>query len=123
LNHFIFAMGIGRVLIGLAPFVAAAPVARALGVPAGQDTPTTRLMGRWFGVRDIGLGVLIFWGLRHPEAMPFLTFFNSCTDFGDLFAIAIPLVRRQGIDRTAFSSALFAFPAGVTWLVLHFLLG
>ena len=65
-------MGIGRIALGLAPFVAAGPSARLLGFPASHDTATARLMGRFFGVRDIGLGVLAFYGIRHPEALSFI---------------------------------------------------
>jgi hypothetical protein len=89
-----------------------------LGFPPAHDTPTTRLMARFFGVRDIGLGVLVFYALAHPLVLSFVILFNSLTDFGDLFAIAIPLLRRQGIDRAAWSSAAFAFPAGVAWLIV-----
>jgi hypothetical protein len=114
----ITAMGVGRVLLGLTPFVAAERSAALLGFPQAHDTPTTRLMARFFGVRDVGLGVLIFYTQAHPAVLSFVILFNSLTDFGDLFAIAIPLVRRQGIDRAAWSSAAFAFPAGVTWLIV-----
>jgi hypothetical protein len=116
LTHIIFAMGVGRILLGLVPFVAARPSARLLGFPVDHDTPTTRLMARFFGVRDVGLGVLVFWGLEHMSALPFILLFNSLTDFGDLFAIAIPLVKRQGIDRAAWTSVGFALPAGAGWL-------
>lgn len=118
LHTIIFAMGIGRVLLGLAPFVAAGPSSRLLGFPKSHDNATARLMGRFFGVRDIGLGVLVFYGLNHPEALPFLLVFNAITDFGDLFAISIPLARRQGIDRAALASAAFALPAGIGWLAV-----
>src|SRR4029077_7380829 len=91
------------------------PSARLLGFPAAHDNPTTRLMARWFGVRDVGLGVLVFWALRHPETLPFVILFNAAADFGDLFAIGIPLVRRQGIDRAALVSSCFALPAGLAW--------
>lgn len=114
----VFVMGIGRILIGLAPFVAAAPASRALGFPAAHDNPTSRLMARFFGVRDIGLGALIFWTLRHPEALGFMILFNALTDFGDLFSTLIPLVRRQGIDRAALGSAAFAAPAGIAWMLV-----
>ncbi len=40
-------------------------------------------------------------------------------DLGDCSAIAIPLVRRQGIDRAALASACFAFPAAIAWLVVY----
>ena len=111
-------MGIGRILLGLAPFVAAGPASRLLGFPAKHDNPTARLMARFFGVRDIGLGVLAFYALRHPEAAPFLFLFNAAMDAGDLFAISLPLLKRDGIDRGAALSAMFAIAGGMGWLVL-----
>jgi hypothetical protein len=113
----ITAMGVGRIALGLAPFVAAGPAARFLGFPLAHDTPTARLMGRFFGVRDIGLGVLAFYAIRHPEAAPFIFLFNAFMDLGDLLSIAIPLVKRQGIDRAAATSALFAATGGLAWLI------
>src|SRR5437763_16427815 len=109
MTHFILSgMALGRIAIGLAPFVAPKSASRLLGFPASHDTATARLMARFFGVRDIGLGVLVMWALRHPEALPFVILFNAATDLGDLFSTAIPLVRRQGIDRGAAASALLA---------------
>jgi hypothetical protein len=112
------AMGVGRIALGLAPFVAAGPSSRLLGFPAAHDTATARLMARFFGVRDIGLGVLAFYAACHPEAASFLLLFNAFMDLGDLVAIAIPLVRRQGIDRAAVTSALFAATGGLGWLIV-----
>ena len=114
----VFAMALGRITLGLAPFVAARPAAQLLGFPLSHDTPTARLMGRFFGVRDIGLGVLVFYALRHPEAGPFIFLFNAVMDLGDLVATAVPLVKRQGIDRGASMSALFALTGGLGWLVV-----
>jgi hypothetical protein len=117
----ITAMSLGRIALGVAPFLAAGPSARLLGFPAGHDTPTTRLMARFFGVRDIGLGVLALWALRNPEALPFALAFNAAMDAGDLVAAAIPLVRRQGIDRAAIGSALLGAFGGTAWLVAYLL--
>jgi hypothetical protein len=117
----VFGMGVGRILIGLAPFVAAGPSSRLLGFPAHHDNPTTRLMARLFGVRDIGLGVLAFYAIKHPEAAPFIFLFNALMDAGDLFAISIPLAKRHGIDRGAALSALFAMAGGLGWLTLWLL--
>lgn len=122
LHHVIFAMGIGRVILGVAPFVAARASSRLLGFPAGHDNATARLMARFFGVRDVGLGALVFWALAHPATLGFVLVFNAVTDFGDLAAIAVPLVRRHGIDRAALASAAFALPAGVAWLTVRALL-
>jgi uncharacterized protein DUF4267 len=118
LQFIIGAMGVGRVVLGLVPFVAAGRSALLLGFPQAHDTPTTRLMARFFGVRDVGLGVLVFYALSHPVVLPFVLLFNALTDFGDLGAIAIPLLRRQGIDRAAWSSVGFALPAGIAWLAV-----
>jgi hypothetical protein len=115
----IAAMGLGRIALGLAPFVAAGPASRLLGFPARQDNPTARLMGRFFGVRDVGLGVLAFYAIAHPATAPFLFAFNAFMDLGDLFAIAIPLARRDGIDRAALASAAFAAFGGTAWLIAY----
>jgi hypothetical protein len=117
-NVIVIGMGLGRIALGLAPFVAAGPAARLLGFPLAHDTATTRLMSRLFGVRDIGLGVLAFYAVKHPEIAPFIFLFNAFMDLGDLFSIAIPLVKRQGIDRAAALSALFALVGGLGWLVV-----
>jgi hypothetical protein len=114
----VIAMGFGRIAIGLAPFVAALRASRALGFPEKHDSPTARLMARFFGVRDVGLGALAFYGVSHPETAPFLMLFNASMDGGDLLSTAIPLARRQGIDRGAATSAVFAAVGGIAWLVV-----
>jgi hypothetical protein len=117
LHHIIFAMGVGRVL-GLVPFVAARTSARLLGFPLAHDTPTTRMIPRWFGVRDVGLGAQVFYALSHADApglLPWVVIFNAFMDLGDLIAIVVPLVRRQGIDRAAWTSLGFALSASAGW--------
>ena len=63
-------------------------------------------MARFFGVRDVGLGALVFWSLAHPETLPFVLLFNALTDFGDLVAIVAP----PDADRA--HAALAALTAG-----------
>ena len=119
LHLVVLAMGLARIALGLAPFVAAGPSSRLLGFPRSHDTATARLMGRFFGVRDIGLGVLVFYALKHPEVAPFIFLFNAAMDLGDLVAIAIPLVKRQGIDRAALASAAFAATGMLGWILVY----
>lgn len=123
INLVVRAMGLGRIALGLAPFVAAKSTSRMLGFPASHDTATARLMARFFGVRDIGLGVLAFYAVRHPEAASFIYLFNAAMDAGDLVSILIPLVKRQGIDRAAALSALFALTGGLGWLIVWAIAG
>ena len=118
----IVGMGLGRVALGLAPFVAAGATSRLLGFPPAHDTPTARLMARLFGVRDIGLGVLAFYACAHPETAAFIFVFNAFMDAGDLFSASIPIVKRQGITRGALSSAACAAIGGTCWVVAWALL-
>ena len=113
-----FLMGLGRIALGLAPFVAAGPASRLLGFPTKHDNPTARHMGRLFVVRDIGLGVLAFYAIEHPETAAFLFLFNAFMDLGDLFAVSIPLAKRQGIDKGALLSGLAAFIGGTSWIIM-----
>ena len=111
-------MALGRILLGAAPFVAARPVSRLMGFPADQDVPAARLMARLFGVRDIGLGVLVGYAIRHPEALTFVLFFNAAMDLGDIVSALIPVARRQGIDRGALTTGAFAFGGMSAWLIV-----
>ncbi len=108
--------GTGRVLLGLAPFLAVELSTRLLGLPAEHDNQTARLMGRLFGVRDIGLGALAFYAIKHPELLAPIVLFNAAMDAGDLFSAFIPVVRRAGIDRGALTTAAFACVGGLCWI-------
>ena len=119
LTAVLYAMGAARVSLGLAPFVAPNLSARVLGVPESHDNATGRLMARLFGVRDVGLGVLVFWAIATPEVLPFVLLFNAATDFGDCGAAAIPLIKREAIDRAAGSTLALAFSAGLLWLLVY----
>jgi hypothetical protein len=118
LSFVVSGMALGRIVIGAAPLLAAGPASRLLGFPRAHDNATARLMARMFGVRDIGLGVLALWGLRHPEALPFIFLFNAAMDLGDLMSISAPVIKRQGIDTAALRSAAFAIAGGSSWFIL-----
>jgi hypothetical protein len=115
----IVAMGVARALLGGASILAPSPCARLLGFPPGSDTPTARIFARLFGVRNIGLGVLVAYGVAHRELLGFMLLFNAAIDIFDLGAIAVPIVRRQGINRAAWSMVAFALPAALAWVVAY----
>jgi len=114
----IIAMGCARIMIGLAPFVAARLVSAKLGFPEAHDNPTARLMARLFGVRDVGLGVLAFYAVLHPATAAFVMLFNAAMDAGDLVSAGVPLVKRQGIDRGATRSGALALLGGLAWVAV-----
>lgn len=122
LTTFIFGMGVVRVVMGLTPFLVAKLGARLLGFPPEHDNATTRLMSRFFGVRDAGQGVLAFYGLAHPPMLPFVLLFNGFTDVGDLMSSSIPLLRREGLDRAAWICVAMAAAAALSWFTAFSLL-
>ena len=116
-QHFIYALAIGRALIGLAPFVAISPVVRMLGFPAEHDNPTARVMARLFGVRNVGLGVMAVAAIHGYASLPFVCLINVAHDCFDATAIVVPLVRRQGMDRAVYGCLAFAFTGGSLWAI------
>lgn len=107
-----------RAAIGATALLAPGPASRVLGYPREQDSPTARLMGRLFGVRDIALGALV-WHVR-DEAFDsrFVYKLNAWVDAGDAAAMATALIGRQGIDRAALSSAVPALAGATLWFRL-----
>lgn len=112
------AMAIGRVAIGVSAVLVPGPSSRLLGYPPEQDSPTARLMGRLFGVRDVALGVLV-WHIRDEATESrFVYKLNAWVDAGDAAAMVAALIGRQGIDRAALSSAALASLGAAGWLRL-----
>jgi len=119
-EHYLYALAAIRILIGLAPMVAIGPLSRLLGFPEAHNTPTSRLMARFFGVRDMGLGVLAIAALHGQASVLFVCLFNLGHDLFDTVWILTPLVRRQGIDRAAWSSLAFALGGAACWAFAAF---
>lgn len=115
------AFAVGRAAIGVAPIFAPEASARLLGYPSEHDNATSRLMGRLFGVRDIALGVLVVSFLDDRNLLRWSFLFNLGIDLADAVMIAVPLVRRQGIDRAAKLSLGFALTGASGWTLLWWL--
>lgn len=110
-------LAVMRFAIGLAPIVAAKRTSKLIGFPDAHDNPTARLMARWFGVRDAGLGAAVLMFLDDPAALRKVFLLNLAMDVGDATMLAVPLVRRQGIDRAAAVSLVFALGGATAWIV------
>lgn len=113
-----YALAGGRMALGLAPIVAADPASRLLGFPVEHQNPSARLFGRLFGVRDIGLGLLVLAMMSDPDDLRWALLFNAFHDMGDMAVIAIPLLKRQGIDKAASLSLGFAFGGFCSWVLV-----
>ena len=117
---FTYGAATARFAIGLAPIVAIEPTMDLLGYPEAHDNPTSRLMARLFGVRDIGLGVVALYGLRDRNTLRHAFLFNLATDLFDALMIAIPLAGDDGIDVAATRTLGFALTGAVLWTAAWF---
>ena len=106
-----------RVALGLAPILAPGPASRLLGFPPEHDNSTARIMGGLFGVRDVGLGALVFAALGGVVPLGFALLFNAAHDAGDACVIGLPVLRGEAQDRGARLSLLFAALGGLAWIV------
>lgn len=107
--------------IGLGAFIAVAPdVARRLfGAPAEMGNPLLHFTARLFGIRNVALGVIL-WESRHdPERLERVASLNAGVELLDATAAAVPLARRQGVDRAALSGALLSAIVACAFLALR----
>lgn len=115
-----------RLSLGVGTLVAPAKTAALFGYPAHQQTAMTRLIGRWFGIREIVLAVLALLG--HGGATPissrqreigerereFATL-NVVNDAIDAVAMAVPLVKREGIAKPQLLGIPIALAVSFGW--------
>lgn len=114
----VYAMGVGRILIGLAPIAAPQLSSKLLRFPAEHDNATSRLLGRLFGVRDIGLGVLVMYAVADMTLLKWIFLFQAATDAGDILCIA-PNLRDPKMKKAATLSLVFACGGCALWLVVR----
>ena len=87
-------------LVGLTPGTAL----KLFGLPEEVDTPALRYVGRIFGIRNAILGVMLWEARKDPAQLERMATLNAVTEAVDAVSASVPLVRRQGIDRTAAST-------------------
>lgn len=84
-------------LLGLAPRT----TLRLFGAPKNLDSPIVRYVARLFGIRNAMLGVVLWQQREDPDQVRRLATLNAATEAVDALSAAIPVLRRQGLDRTA----------------------
>ncbi|MPZ65626.1 MAG: hypothetical protein GEU83_08955 [Pseudonocardiaceae bacterium] len=108
-----------RAGLGALGLLATRPVQLAFGLPAAQDTPAARALGRLFGVRNV---VLAAWALIVRDAdhdtRQRCYQLNATVDAADMVVVLWPVLRRQGLARFGIASAALAISATLAWLEL-----
>lgn len=99
-------------LVGLAPGLAV----KVFGLPQEADTPPFRMLARLFAVRHVLLAVLLWQARDDRSRLAQVAMLNAAADGADAVAAAIPLVRRQGMDRGAISAMAAALTAAAGFL-------
>lgn len=126
-GHIIGAIAALRISLGVGALLAPGKTARLFGFPDEQQTPMARLIGRWFGVREIVLATLALAG--HGGATPIgsrrarrlgrrereFAVLNVVNDAVDAAAMAVPLVKREGIDRGQIIGIPVALAVSAGW--------
>lgn len=103
------------VLLGLAPGLAV----KVFGLPPDADTPPTRMAARLFAVRNVSLGVLLWQARDDRSKLANAALLNAATEGADALAAAVPLIRRQGMDRVAISAMAVALMVAAGFLRLR----
>ena len=116
-----------RMSLGIGAILAPDKTARLFGFPDAQRTPMARLLGRWFGVREIVLATLALLG--HGGPTPLRASDGELTDEQRQFArlnvlnaavaaaaMLVPVVKREGIDRPQAIGIPVALAVSAGWL-------
>ena len=109
-----------RVAIGGAAALAPGALLTAFGIDGDEDSPTLRYFARLFGIRNAVLGLLLWQARNDPARLAVMARINAATEVLDAAAGAVPLVKRQGRDRSAIAAVAtsLAVSAGFAGLAI-----
>lgn len=112
-------LALARAGIGTAAVLAPGLTSRVMGFPADTDTPATRLVARFFGLREVAMGALTLVVLRRDPSDRRLMSWNAAVDGSDAVLAMLALAGRRGIDRAALGTIALALPLCTAWLWLR----
>ena len=112
-------LALARAGIGAAAVLAPGLTSRVMGFPPKTDTPATRLVARFFGLREVAMGALTLVVLRRDPSDRRLMAWNAAVDGSDAVLALLALAGRRGIDRAALGTIALAVPLCTAWLWLR----
>jgi hypothetical protein len=113
------AMLVERIAVGALVALTPRVALRLFGLPPEADGPALRYVGRLFGIRNAVLGLVVWHARDEPERLARVAALNAATEAMDAVAAAVPLVRRQGIDRAAGSALVVSLTVMAGFLRLR----
>ena len=110
------AMASLRAGIGFAAILAPSQAARVTGFPTEHDNPTSRTVGRLFGVRELVLAWLVIDASRKKyEPPPSVFAFQSAVDASDLVVQTWSILKRESTNRGVVSGVVLAASGSLMW--------
>ena len=112
-------VGIARMVVGGSVLLTTGLARRAFGLPAEEDTASTRMLARLFGIRNVVLGT---WALmardQGADERRLCYRVNAAVDAADLVVIAWAAVTGEDLARMAVMSGALGTSALLAWLDL-----
>ena len=112
-------LAVARVGIVVAAVLTPSLTSKVMGFPPESDTPSSRLVARFFGLREIAMGLLTLTLVRRNPRDRRLMEWNAVVDGSDAILAGIALAHRRGIDRAALGTLALAVPLCAAWLWLR----
>jgi len=108
-----------RLTVGSSALVATGLSRVAFGVSAGHDNPSTRVLGRLFGIRNIVLGAWTL-GVRDADVATRRLCYklNAVVDAVDVGILLWPLLRGEGTARFSLTGASLGAATMLAWIDL-----
>lgn len=105
-----------RAAFGVASLAFPGKASRLFGFPKTENTPTARLMGRLFGVRELAMAALVLSALDDRERLGHACAISAAVDAGDV-AVAVGTLRRSdGVRLPAVLTMLAGSAGAISWL-------
>jgi uncharacterized protein DUF4267 len=105
-----------RMVVGGGALLTSGLARRLFGIPADQDSPAARALGRLFGIRNIVLG---YWAYQtrdaDKDARRFCYQINMLVDAVDVAVLLWPVLRRQHLDRFSITSIALGSSTALAW--------
>ena len=119
LRRYASGLALVRIAIGVGTLAAPGPMLKLFGFPTEHDNASARIVGRFFGIREVAIGALTLAVVQDRPRSRDLFALNAFVDGSDAVLALLALVTHRGIPRAAVGTILVATPLAAGWLWLR----